>query len=123
MEQGLIDFLHYIPDSTERQISGHTDWRLRRLHEVIESLRKNSEMEAAYMKAETREREIIADAKERGWEEGHREGTRECIVKDIKSLMKTLNLTASQAMAALQISESEQTEYFPFVGEIKNEKD
>lgn len=114
-EQGLIDFLHYIPDSTERQISEHTNWRLRRLHEVIESLRRNSEMEAAYMKAETREREMIADAKGEGWKER--------TLRDIKSLMGTLGLTAAQAMDALQIPESEQPEYDLLVRAAKSEKD
>lgn len=124
-EQGLIDFLHYIPDSTERQLSERTDWRLRRLHEVIESIRKNSEMEAAYMKAETREREIIADAKEQGMreglKEGRREGMREQALKGIKSLMKTLDLTAGQAMEALQIPEAEQPDYELLIKEYKRE--
>lgn len=35
---------------------------------MIESIKANSEMEVAYVKAETREREIIADAKQEGKE-------------------------------------------------------
>lgn len=63
VEQSLIDFLHYISDSTGKQLTVRCDKRLRRLHEIIESIRSNSEVEAYYMKSITREQEIIADAK------------------------------------------------------------
>lgn len=115
VEPALIDFLHYVPDSTERQISEEKDRRLRRLHEIIETIRESSEMEAAYMKAETREREIIADAKAEGREEGLREGMREAVA----SLMTTLKLTEEQAMEALKIPESERKEYARLMAEDK----
>ncbi len=135
VEPGLADFLHYVSDSTERQISEQMDDRLRRLHEVIESIRKNSEMEAAYMKAETREREIIEDAKaegikigqERGMKEGQKRGMkkgreegmkegreegikigrREAVNELMGYLMSTLKLTEEQAMEALKIPKEE----------------
>lgn len=67
-EQSLVDFLHYVESSKAEDMPENCDERLMRLHEVIESIKANSEMEAAYMKAETREREIIADAKQEGRE-------------------------------------------------------
>lgn len=107
VEPALVDFLHYVPDSDKGKILEQADSRLKRLHEVIESIRKNAEMEAAYMKAETREREIIADAKAEGMKIGREEGIR----KSIANLMKNLKLTEEQAMEALEISKDERTEY------------
>ncbi len=123
VEPGLIDFLHYVPDSTEGQIPEQSDDRLRRLHEVIESIRESSEMEAAYMKAETREREIIADAKaegrregmeegqKMGMKEGREEGRRESIKISVENLMSTLKLTREEALDALKIPREEREQY------------
>ena len=44
-------------------MSENCDERLKHLHKVLQTIKANSKMEAAYMKAETRERLIIADAK------------------------------------------------------------
>lgn len=52
--------IHNMPG---KQLTVRCDKRLRRLHEIIESIRSNSEVEAYYMKSITREQEIIADAK------------------------------------------------------------
>lgn len=62
----LISFLHYVENSSEEVLEGNSDPRLKRLHEIIESIRSNAEMEAQYMKGITREREKIADAKAAG---------------------------------------------------------
>ena len=62
----LINFLHYVENSSEEVLEGNSDPRLKRLHEIIESIRSNAEMEAQYMKGITREREKIADAKAAG---------------------------------------------------------
>lgn len=62
----LISFLHYIENSSEEVLEESSDPRLKRLHEIIESIRSNAEMEAQYMKGITREREKIADAKAAG---------------------------------------------------------
>ncbi len=118
IEPGLIEFLHYVSDSTERQISAQADARLQRLHEVIESIRRNSEMEAAYMKAETREREIIADAKA----EGRKEGVKEERIRVIGNMMDSLGLTAGQVMEVLKIPEPERKEYVRLIAEEKKVK-
>lgn len=65
-EPTLINFLHYVEDSSEEVLEESSDPRLKRLHEIIESIRSNAEMEARYMKGITREREKIADAKAAG---------------------------------------------------------
>lgn len=62
----LINFLHYVENSSEEVLEENSDPRLKRLHEIIESIRSNAEMEAQYMKGITREREKIADAKAAG---------------------------------------------------------
>lgn len=62
----LISFLHYVENSSEEVLEENSDPRLKRLHEIIESIRSNAEMEAQYMKGITREREKIADAKAAG---------------------------------------------------------
>ena len=65
----LISFLHYVENSSEEVLEESSDPRLKRLHEIIESIRSNAEMEAQYMKGITREREKIADAKAAGRKE------------------------------------------------------
>lgn len=65
----LISFLHYVENSSEEVLEESSDPRLKRLHEIIESIRSNVEMEAQYMKGITREREKIADAKAAGRKE------------------------------------------------------
>ena len=65
-EPTLISFLHYVENSSEEVLEESSDPRLKRLHEIIESIRSNAEMEAQYMKGITREREKIADAKAAG---------------------------------------------------------
>lgn len=105
VEKSLVDFLHYIPDSTDRRISDSSDERLRRLHEIVESIRTNSEMEAAYMKAETREREIIADAKKEGYEEGHQEGR----IESIFELLEELGRIPEEIREQIQLEQDMQT--------------
>ena len=68
-DPALINFLHYVENSSEDVLEDSSDPRLRRLHEIIESIRSNAEMEAQYMKGITREREKIADAKAAGRKE------------------------------------------------------
>ncbi len=65
----LINFLHYIENSSEEVLEESSDPRIKRLHEIIESIRSNAEMEVQYMKGITREREKIADAKAAGRKE------------------------------------------------------
>lgn len=63
IEKTLIDFLHYVESSKSKNVPEDCDERLKHLHKVLQAIKVNSKMEAAYMKAETRERLIIADAK------------------------------------------------------------
>lgn len=59
------------------------------------------------MKAETREREIIADAKAEGRIEGR--------IEDLKNLMGTYKWSIKQAMEALKIPEAEWPEYINLI--------
>ena len=65
----ILELLHYVENSSEEVLEESSDPRLKRLHEIIESIRSNAEMEAQYMKGITREREKIADAKAAGRKE------------------------------------------------------
>ncbi len=64
VEKSLVDFLHYVESSKSMTIPEDCDERLKHLHKTLQEIKANSRMEADYMKAETRERLIIADAKE-----------------------------------------------------------
>lgn len=97
VERPLVEFLHYISDSTDRQITETSDERLRRLHEIIESIRTNSEMEAVYMKAETREREIK--------EEGRQEGR----IESIFELLEELGRIPEEIREQIQLEQDMQT--------------
>lgn len=66
VEQSLIDFLHYVEQSGERNLSENCDERLRRLHEKVIHIKSSEEMEAAYMRMEERDRLIREDGKAEG---------------------------------------------------------
>ena len=47
----------------------------------------------------------------KGVEQGVKQGKEQAFIENIRSLMKTLKLTAEQAMDALQIPKEEQAQY------------
>ena len=76
VESSLIDFLHYISDSKSVDLEKVCDKRLQKLHANVQVIKDNAEMEAEFMKAEERERQIREDGKKEGIKEGMREHER-----------------------------------------------
>ncbi|MCQ4691017.1 Rpn family recombination-promoting nuclease/putative transposase [Clostridium sp. SL.3.18] len=68
VERSLVDFLHYIKDSSEENIPEGCDDRLRHLHEKITKIKSSVQMGVTYMKMQERDR-LIKD-------EGQKIGTK-----------------------------------------------
>ena len=75
----------------------------KQLDDAVKSVRSSEKRRREYMIAKIHEMEIR--------EEGREEGVDQSRIESIKSLMKTLKLTAQQAMEALSIPLSEQSRY------------
>jgi len=56
-------------------------------------------------------RDLMSDEIEKEVEEGRRAGQKDAIVDNIKKMMKNLQISAVQAMNALEIPVSEQSKY------------
>ena len=96
-ERSLIDFLHYIEQSSEENLPEGCDDRLKELHKKILHIKSSEEMEVTYMKAEERERLIK--------EEGRAEGRAEERTAAIKVLICTCKeLGASRDLSAEKVS-------------------
>ena len=81
-ERSLIDFLHYIEQSSEENLPEGCDDRLKELHKKILHIKSSEEMEVTYMKPEERERLI----KEEGRTEGRAEGRALSILELLEEL-------------------------------------
>lgn len=68
VEQPLVDFLHYVENSSPKNVPEDCDERLLHLHRIVEQIKANEQMGVTYMKMEERDRQI----KEEGREEGER---------------------------------------------------
>lgn len=58
VEKSLIDFLHYVENSREKELPKDCDERLRHLHSKVALIKRSAEMEAEYMRTEEWERLI-----------------------------------------------------------------
>ncbi|WP_418745643.1 Rpn family recombination-promoting nuclease/putative transposase [Frisingicoccus sp.] len=123
---GLVEFLHYVenPEQQEKEIQ---DERVRKLSGQIEMLKDSQEVGVKYMRLweeleEARQEghhDGFSEGRESGLKEGHAFGLTEGQkvgreaerLESIQKLMKTLNLTAEQAMDALQIPIDEREKY------------
>ena len=65
--------------------------------------------------AEYNEMETMELFKKEAREEGREEGREEEKISNIRSIMKSLKMTAQQAMNALQIPDAEQKRYLPML--------
>lgn len=66
----LVNFLHYVEDSSDAYVEQTTDSQIEVLHNRIAVLKKSREWEAGYMRFE----ELLQDSKEEGRKEGRQEG-------------------------------------------------
>lgn len=62
----LIEFLHYVRDSSGANIRPDSDEKLKRLHRKICKIKNSKQMEVAYMKMEERDRLIREEGKNNG---------------------------------------------------------
>ena len=95
------------------------DERVRKLAGQIEMLKNSQEVGVKYMRLweeleEARQEghhDGFSEGRESGLEEGQKVGREAERLESIQKLMKTLNLTAEQAMDALQIPIDEREKY------------
>ena len=66
VERSLVDFLHYIDNSSEESIYSECDERLKHLHRKIHEIKSNEQMGVSYMKMEERDRILIEKGKIEG---------------------------------------------------------
>ena len=70
VDRALVDFLHYVENSREEELSEDCDIRLKHLHNKIAQIKLSDEMEAAYMRTEEWERLIEEKGQKRGEKAG-----------------------------------------------------
>lgn len=66
VESSLVHFMRFVENSTKEIAEESGDERIQYIYERMEELKKNSEMEADYMKTEERERLMKEEAEKRG---------------------------------------------------------
>jgi len=66
----LVNFLHYLEQTTDAYVEEADDPTLRRIHEKVTQLKKSRQWEERYMKFE----ELLNDARKEGEEEGEERG-------------------------------------------------
>ena len=79
----------------------------RQLDDAVKGVKSSEERRHEYMVMMIREMELKEEARAEGWTEGVDQNR----VESIRNLMKTLKLTAQQAMDALLIPAADQSKY------------
>lgn len=79
VEPALIEFLHYVEESTDERARLGCDERLGHLHEIIKSIKASEQMGVTYMKMEERDRQIRESGEKAGLEKGLEKGARAAI--------------------------------------------
>ncbi len=75
--QGLIEFLHYLEDSSDACAAQATDSRIKVIHQKVTELKKSRELEEYYMTVEEYLRDEVEEAREEAKKEGRAEGKAE----------------------------------------------
>lgn len=99
----LVDFLHYMENSTDEMVLEAGSVRIRRIHERVCKVRQSEAIGMKFM----RELEEKSEARAEGCQAGLTDG----ILTSIKNLMETMDLTAEKAMKALKVPEEEWEKY------------
>lgn len=66
----LVNFLHYVENSTDTYVESLKDQTVSRIHERITQVKKSRRWERRYMKFE----ELLRNSAKKGWEDGHKKG-------------------------------------------------
>jgi len=128
----LIDLLHYFENTTDEIASRSGSRRIHTLQRKVQQIRHNEQIGVKLMN--TWEEHImiredgISEGHAKGLSEGHAKGLSEGHAKGlvdghrdaIRNLMKNMGLTASQAMDAIGIPQSEQHLYADLSDETEN---
>lgn len=64
VDKSLVDFLHYVENSSDENVPEDCDERLKYLHQKIKGIKANEQMEVTYMKMEERDRLIREEGRE-----------------------------------------------------------
>ncbi len=84
VEKSLVDFLHYVDNSSEENVPDDCDERLKHLHKKIYEIKSNEQMGVSYMKMEERDRLI----REEGEMKGEIKGEIKAIVSIVRRMLK-----------------------------------
>ncbi len=87
VERSLIDFLHYIENSSEENVPADCDNRLKDLHRKIHEIKSNEQMGVSYMKMEERDRLIREEGERIGKRQGEIMGETKMIVSIIRKML------------------------------------
>ncbi|MCD8361998.1 MAG: hypothetical protein LUC98_03380 [Lachnospiraceae bacterium] len=111
----LVEFLHYIENTTDQAAQTSSSERIHRIHDRVREVRQNEKVGVRYMLAWEEKYYAQEEARETGLTEGRAEGRAEgredTILESIRNLMETLKLSADQAMEALKIPAGEREKY------------
>ncbi len=79
--KGLVEFLHYVEDSSETCAALATDGRIKTIHQKVTELKESGKWEERYMTLQEylddRVEEEVEEVREEGREEGRKEGRKE----------------------------------------------
>lgn len=112
----LVDFLHYIENTTDETVSNMDSERIRRIHERVRKVKASEEVGVKYMQAWEEKYYDKEEAREEGRLEGHaaglREGIRALIIDNleegnsreriVEKLMRRFSLTEEEASAYVE---------------------
>lgn len=101
VEQSLVDFLHYVADSSCSSLPDECDDRLIHLHNKVTQIKASEHMEVAYMKMEERDRLIQEHGEEIGLQKGLIQGKSAAMYSFIDANRKD-HLTDVEIHAMLQ---------------------
>ena len=85
---------------------------VKELDETVRQVKTSEKWRKEYMTFELALQEREERGEERGFKKGHKEGKQEAYLQSIRNLMKSMNMTAEEAMKVLKISKTEQKKIF-----------
>ncbi|MCD8096954.1 MAG: Rpn family recombination-promoting nuclease/putative transposase [Lachnospiraceae bacterium] len=106
VEPALVDFLHYVENSTSDNIPEECDGRLKRLQQIIEEIKDSEKMEVELMTMEERDRLIREEGRSEGRSEGQTEGK---LLTFIELVCKKLAKGKSLEQIAVELEEDPST--------------
>lgn len=102
----LVDFLHYVENTTDGYVENLNDDRMNKLHHKIKTLKKSREWRARYMKME----ELLRESKEMGLQQGHQQGLQQGLQQGSERMLKLVSkmVTAGEADLIPKLNEDQE---------------